>query len=332
VQQLIKAKYPEEVIFVKGTTEAINLVAESYGRKHLKPGDEVVITAMEHHSNWVPWQYICQETGAILKIVPLKEDGSLDLSIYEKLLSPKTQLVAITHISNVLGTINPVKKMTQMAHAQNAIVLLDGAQAVAHTSVNVQDLNCDFYTFSGHKMYGPTGIGVLYGKMNLLEKMEPYQRGGGMIEQVTAENTSYAALPNKFEAGTPHIAGAVALSSAIQYLEKLNLNEVTILEESLLKKATEVLCKIKRLRIIGEANEKAAVISFISEQVHPHDMATILDSEGIAVRAGHHCAMPLMDFFGIPATVRVSFGVYNTWEEIELLGQAIEKAIALLTK
>lgn len=330
VQAFINAKAAHEIIFVKGTTEGINLVAESYGRTYLKPGDNLIITAMEHHANLVPWQYICQQMGAELRVIPVNDIGELDLATYEKLLSNRTRLVALSHASNLLGTLNPIQKVTQMAHAYHAHVLVDGAQAVAHLPIDVQALDCDFYVFSGHKMYAPTGIGVLYGKTELLENMPPYQRGGGMIEQVSFETTTYASLPGKFEAGTPHIAGAIGLMEALRYLKKLDLNEVNILEQALLKKATDALTQLPNLRIIGTAKEKAAVISFIIKDIHPHDAATILDSEGIAVRAGHHCAMPLIHRFNIPATLRVSFGVYNTFEEIDLLIQSLEKARQIL--
>ncbi len=331
LQKLINAAYSHEIIFVKGTTEAINLVAESYGRSHLKPGDHIIITEMEHHANLIPWQYICQQMGAELKVIPVNDQGELDLDVYEQLLSSRTRLVALSHLSNLLGTVNPVHTITEMAHRYGAHVLVDGAQTVAHFPVDVQHLNCDFYVFSGHKMYGPTGIGVLYGKSELLASMPPYQKGGGMIERVTLDKTSYAPLPAKFEAGTPHIAGAAGLEAAALYLEKLGLNNIDLLEQTLLAKATNLLTQIPELRIIGQAAEKSSVISFTLEGVHPHDAATILDQDGIAVRAGHHCAMPLIERFNIPATLRVSFGVYNTPEDIDLLIQSLEKARGILT-
>lgn len=330
VKNFIHAKHAHEVIFVKGTTEAINLVAESYGRTHLKAGDNIIITAMEHHANLVPWQYICQQMGAELRIIPVNDAGELDLSVYEQLLSNRTRLVALSHASNLLGTLNPIRTVIEMAHTYNAPVLIDGAQTAAHLPVDVQALDCDFYVFSGHKMYGPTGIGVLYGKTELLEAMPPYQRGGGMIEQVSFEKTTYAGLPAKFEAGTPHISGAIGLMAALHYLNHLGLKNIDTLEQALLAKATESLSQFPGLRIIGTAAEKVAVISFVLDHIHPHDAATILDSDGIAVRAGHHCAMPLIQRFNIPAAIRVSFGVYNTFEEIDLLIQSLEKVRSIL--
>lgn len=330
VKKFINAPHVHEIIFVKGTTEAINLIAESYGRMHLKPGDNVIITEMEHHSNWVPWQYICQQMGAELRVIPIDDTGELNLSVYAQLLSNRTRLVAVSHISNVLGTLNPIKTIVEMAHAHHAHVLVDGAQAVAHLPVDVQALNCDFYTFSGHKLYAPTGIGVLYGKTELLEKIPPYQRGGGMIEQVSVEKTTYANLPSKFEAGTPHIAGAIGLMEALHYLEQLKMDNIEMLDQSLLNKAIEALNQFSGLHVLGSTKKKSSVISFVMDAIHPHDAATILDSDGIAVRAGHHCAMPLIKRFNIPAAIRVSFGVYNTYEDIDFLMQSLEKVKDIL--
>lgn len=325
VQKFINAKYKHEIIFVRGTTEAINLVAASYARATLQAGDEIVISAMEHHSNIVPWQMVCQQTGAKLQVIPINDQGEIHLEDYVAVLNEKTKLVAIAHISNVLGTINPVQQMIAIAHAKQIPVLLDGAQAAPHQLIDVQQLDCDFYTFSGHKLYGPTGIGILYGKEKILEKMLPYQTGGGMVQQVTFAKTSFQRLPEKFEAGTPNVAGAVGLRAAINYIHAIGMPIITEHEQQLLNYATMKLNEIKDLRIIGTAKQKAAVISFVMDHVHPHDIGTVLDSEGIAIRVGHHCAMPLMERFNLPATARVSFGVYNTFEEIDRLIESLTK-------
>jgi len=325
VRQFLNAGDVREIVFVRGATEAINLVAQSYGRTQVGAGDEVLITAMEHHSNIVPWQILCQEKQAHLKVVPINDRGELLLDEFEKLLGPRTKIVAITHVSNALGTINPVRRVIQMAHAINVPVLIDGAQAAPHFSVDVQALDCDFYAFSGHKVYGPTGIGVLYGKAALLEAMPPYQSGGDMIESVTFEKTTYNKLPFKFEAGTPHIDGAIGLHAALEYLNKLDMDKVAAYEYELLAYATEVVAAIPGVRLIGTAHEKAGVLSFVMEGVHPHDIGTILDQQGIAVRTGHHCAQPVMERFGIAATARASFAVYNTKEDVDALVKGIWK-------
>ena len=325
VQQFINAADPAEVIFVRGTTEAINLVAHSYGRTHVQAGDAVLISAMEHHSNIVPWQILCEERGARLRVVPMNGRGELLLDEYEKLLTPRTKLVAVSHVSNALGTVNPVRQIIAMAHEHGTPVLVDGAQAVPHLQVDVQELDCDFYAFSGHKMYGPTGVGVLYGKKRLLEAMPPYQGGGDMISSVTFEKTTYNRLPFKFEAGTPNIAGVIGLGAAIEYLGRIALERVPVHEHHLLAYATERISSLPGVRLIGTAQEKAAVLSFVLEGVHPHDIGTVLDQEGIAVRTGHHCAQPVMQFFGVPATARASFGLYNTEEEVDALMRGICK-------
>ena len=326
LQQLINARHAHEIIFVRGTTEAINLVAQSYGRSRLKADDEIIISAMEHHSNIVPWQMLCQQTGAILRVVPVNDNGELDMSTYQALLNPNTKLVAITHVSNTLGTINPVKTIIQYAHAQHVPVLLDGAQAIAHMPVDMQDLDCDFYAFSGHKLYGPTGIGVLYGKAELLEDMPPYQGGGDMISTVSFTGTTYNKLPYKFEAGTPNIAGVVGLGAAVGYLSEIGLDTITKHEQSLLDYATELISNIPDIRIIGNAADKAGIISWVLAGMHPHDIGTFLDRQAIAVRTGHHCTMPLMERFGVPATVRASFALYNTKNEVDKLVNAIYQA------
>jgi len=325
VQQFINAADPAEVIFVRGTTEAINLVAHSYGRTHVQAGDAVLISAMEHHSNIVPWQILCEERGARLRVVPMNGRGELLLDEYEKLLIPRTKLVAVSHVSNALGTVNPVRQIIAMAHEHGIPVLVDGAQAVPHLQVDVQELDCDFYAFSGHKMYGPTGVGVLYGKKRLLEAMPPYQGGGDMISSVTFEKTTYNRLPFKFEAGTPNIAGVIGLGAAIEYLERTAVDRVAAHENHLLTYATERISSLPGVRLIGTAQEKAAVLSFVLEGVHPHDIGTVLDHEGIAVRTGHHCAQPVMQFFGVPATARASFALYSTEEEVDALMRGICK-------
>jgi cysteine desulfurase/selenocysteine lyase len=327
VKDFINAGHEKEIIFVRGATEAINLVAQTYGKANIKAGDEVLITAMEHHSNIVPWQMLCEQTGAVLKVAPINLLGELIYDEFEKLFSDKTRLVSVVHMSNALGTINPVKKIIAAAHAKGIPVMLDGAQAIPHITVDVQDLDCDFYAFSGHKLYGPTGIGVLYGKQALLEAMPPYQGGGDMIRKVTFEETEYNVLPYKFEAGTPDIAGVVGLGAAIDYLNAIGMDNITAYEAELLAYATEKAQKIKGLRIIGEADHKGAILSFVLDKIHPHDIGTMLDSLGIAIRAGHHCAMPVMDFFKVPATARASFAMYNTKEEIDVLIKGIESLI-----
>ncbi len=327
VKQFINAQSEKEIIFVKGTTEAINLVAQTYGRSNIKAGDEILITAMEHHSNIVPWQMLCQQTGAVLKVAPINQQGELMVADFEKLISDKTRLVSVVHMSNALGTINPVKQLINMAHAHNIPVLLDGAQAIPHMSVDVQALDCDFYAFSGHKLYGPSGIGVLYGKQALLEAMPPYQGGGDMIRKVTFEETEYNGLPYKFEAGTPAIAEAIALGAAIDYLSAVGMDTIAAYEAELLAYATAAAEKIEGLRIIGQAADKGAILSFVLDKIHPHDIGTMLDSLGIAVRAGHHCAMPVMDFFQVPATARASFAMYNTVDEIDVLMDGIKSLI-----
>jgi len=324
-QQFINAAHSHEIIFVRGTTEGINLVAQTFGRTRIGAGDEILITAMEHHSNIVPWQILCEEKGAKLRVAPINDHGELLLDEYAGLLGPQTKLVAVTHVSNALGTINPLERMVEMAHAHNVPVLVDGAQAVPHMKVDVQALDCDFYTFSGHKVYGPTGIGVLYGKTALLESMPPYQGGGDMISSVTFERTTYNKLPYKFEAGTPDIAGVIGLAAALTYVENLGIENIGAHEHNLLEYATAKLSAISDVRIIGTAKEKASVVSFVIEGVHPHDIGTILDQQGIAIRTGHHCSQPVMERFGIPATARASFAVYNTREEIEALVGGIQK-------
>jgi cysteine desulfurase/selenocysteine lyase len=330
-QRFLNAADTREIIFVRGATEGINLVAQSYGRASIKPGDEIIISWMEHHSNIVPWQMLCEDKGAVLRVVPINDDGEVLLDEYARLLNPRTKFVALVHVSNALGTINPVKQMIEMAHRQRVPVLLDGAQAVAHLPVDVQELDCDFYVFSGHKVLGPTGIGVLYGKTDFLEGMPPYQGGGDMILSVTFEKTRYNTLPYKFEAGTPHIAGVVGLGAALDYLRGIGLDRIAAYEQALLAYGTDVLSAIPGLRLIGTAKEKAGVLSFALEGIHAHDIGTILDQEGIAIRAGHHCAMPVMQRFGVPATARASLAFYNTRGELDALGRAIRKAIELFS-
>jgi cysteine desulfurase / selenocysteine lyase len=325
IQRFINAAQSGEVIFVRGTTEGINLVAQTYGRTHVSSGDEILITAMEHHSNIVPWQILCEQQGARLRVAPINDRGELQMDEFEKLLTPRTKLVAVGHVSNALGTINPIRQIVEMAHRQNVPVLVDGAQAVPHFKVDVQELDCDFYTFSGHKTYGPTGIGVLYGKSALLNAMPPYQGGGDMIASVTFEKTLYNKLPYKFEAGTPDIAGAIGLGAAINYLNRLGMDNIAAHGHDLLAYATESISAIEGVQLIGTAREKAAVVSFVLDGIHPHDIGTILDREGIAIRTGHHCAQPVMQRFGIPATARASFALYNTREEVDALVAGIQK-------
>jgi len=325
IQEFINAARPAEIIFVRGTTEAINLVAQTYGRANVGAGDEVLITAMEHHSNIVPWQLLCQEKHAKLRVAPINEAGELILEEFEKLLGPRTKIVAVGHVSNALGTVNPIATIVKMAHAKNIPVLVDGAQAVPRMAVDVQQLDCDFYTFSGHKTYGPTGIGVLYGKLPLLEAMPPYQGGGEMISSVSFEKTVYNKVPHKFEAGTPDISGPIGLRAAIEYLQRLGMENIARHEHELLSYATEQVSQVRGVRLVGTAKEKAGVLSFVMEGVHPHDIGTILDQEGIAIRTGHHCAQPVMTRFGLDATARASFGLYNTKEEVDALVRGLEK-------
>jgi len=325
VQAFLNAPDKREIIFVRSATEGINLVAQTYGRKHVGAGDEVLITAMEHHSNIVPWQMLCEEKDAKLRVVPINDRGELMMDELPKLLGPRTKLLAVTHVSNALGTINPLRKIIEIAHSHGVPVVVDGAQAVPHVKVDVQELDCDFYVFSGHKVYGPTGIGVLYGKRALLEAMPPYQGGGDMIRSVTFEKTLYNDVPYKFEAGTPNIAGAIGLGAAIEYVNHLGIDNIAAHEHDLLVYATEALSAIPDIRLIGTAADKAAVISFIIEGIHPHDIGTILDREGIAIRTGHHCAQPVMLRFRIPATARASFAMYNTRGEVDALVEGIQK-------
>ncbi len=327
VKGFINAVSEKEIIFVKGATEAINLVAQTYGKANIKPGDEIIITAMEHHSNIVPWQMLCEQTGAVLKVAPINLQGELIFDEFEKLVNDKTRLISVVHMSNALGTINPVKKIIAVAHEKGIPVLLDGAQAIPHITVDVQELDCDFYVFSAHKLYAPTGVGVLYGKQALLEAMPPYQGGGDMIRKVTFEKTEYNVLPYKFEAGTPNIADVVGLGAAIDYLNGIGMDNIAAYEAELLAYATAKAKQIKGLRIIGEAEHKGAILSFVLDKIHPHDIGTMLDSLGIAIRAGHHCAMPVMDFYKVPATARASFAMYNTKEEIDVLMNGIESLI-----
>jgi cysteine desulfurase/selenocysteine lyase len=329
VRRFINAAEAREVVFVRGATEAINLVAATFGRTHVAAGDEIVISHLEHHSNIVPWQMLCEEKGARLRVIPITDAGELRLDEYERLLGPETRLVAVTHVSNALGTINPVESMVRTAHDRGIPVLVDGAQAVAHMRVDVQAIGCDFYVFSGHKVFGPTGIGVLYGRSPLLEAMPPYQGGGDMIRSVTFERTLYKEAPGRFEAGTPNIAGAIGLAAAIDYLTAVDLDRVAAYERDLLGYATESLAGIAGLRLTGTARHKAAILGFVIEDIHPHDLGTILDRDGIAVRAGHHCCQPLMARLGVPATVRASFALYNTREEVDALAASLRTARAV---
>jgi len=332
VRGFLNAAESREIIFVRGTTEGINLVAQSYGRKFIGEEDEIILSAMEHHSNIVPWQILCEQVGARLRIIPMNDDGELLIDEYERLLGDRTKLVAVMHLSNALGTINPVKQIIQIAHRGGVPVLVDGAQAAPHLEVDVRDLDCDFYAFSGHKLYGPTGVGVLFGKASLLDAMPPYQGGGDMIRSVTFEKTLYNVLPYKFEAGTPNIAGGIGLGAAIDYLSQVGLELVTAYERELLDYATEAVSTISGVRIIGTAREKAGVLSFVLEGVHAHDVGTILDQEGIAIRTGHHCAMPVMQRFGVPATARASLAFYNTREEVDALVGATHKVKRMFSR
>ena len=324
--RFINARSRTEIIFVRGTTEAINLVAQSYARPALQPGDEVLITHLEHHANIVPWQMVCEQTGAKLVVAPMTAQGEIQLDAVISLMSPRTKILACAHVSNALGTVLPVRRLMAAAKARGITTLVDGAQAVSHMAVDVRDLDCDFYTFSSHKMYGPTGVGVLYGREQLLERMPPWQGGGDMILAVTFEKTTFNALPYKFEAGTPNISGAIGLGAAVDFLSSLDRKAAHAHENALLHHATAVLGKIPGLRIIGTAPQKASLVSFVVAGVHPHDLGTILDEDGIAVRTGHHCAMPVMDFFKLPATARASFALYNTIDEIDKLAAGIERA------
>ncbi len=326
VRRLLNASRSEEIVFTRGTTEAINLVAFSWARANLKEGDEILVTGMEHHSNIVPWQLLCAQTGARLRVAPVTDSGELDMQAYRALLGPRTRLVGVAHVSNALGTINPVAEITRLAHEAGALVLVDGAQAVAHKVVDVQALDCDFYVFSGHKLYGPTGIGALYARYDILQGMPPWQGGGDMIHTVSFEGSTYADIPQRFEAGTPNIAGVVGLDAAIRYVESVGLDAIAAHEGVLLDMATEALLSLGGVRIIGTAAQKAGIASFIVEGIHPHDLGTILDTEGVAIRAGHHCAMPLMTRFGIPGTARASFALYNTEEDVAALAAALRKA------
>jgi cysteine desulfurase/selenocysteine lyase len=325
VQRFLNAADPREIIFVRGATEGINLVAQTWGRANIRSGDEIVISAMEHHSNIVPWQILCEQQGANLRVAPVNDAGELLLDEFEKLLGPKTKLVAMSHVSNALGTVNPVRKIVEAARRVNARVLLDGAQAVPHMPVDVRAIDCDFYAFSGHKIYAPTGIGILYGKAELLEAMPPYQGGGDMISSVTFEKTLYNRLPYKFEAGTPHVSGAIGLGAALDYVNSVGLDRIARHEKQVLAYGTRRLLEIPGLRLVGTAKEKEGILSFVLEGIHPHDVGTILDQEGIAIRTGHHCAQPLMERFGVPATARASLALYNTVEEMDALVRGIEK-------
>src|SRR5438270_248234 len=327
VKQFINARDEKEIVFTRGTTEGINLVVQSWGRKNIGAGDEIVITAIEHHSNIVPWQLLCEETGAKLRIAPVNDAGEVILDEYAKLLTRRVKIAAFGHASNALGTINPIKRMIKMAHDNGSIVLIDGAQGVPHLTVDVQELDCDFYAFSGHKVYAPTGIGVLYGKESLLNTMPPWQGGGDMILSVSFEKTTYNALPYKFEAGTPNIEGVIGLAAALDYITAIGIENISAHEQELLAYATRRLQEIDGLRIIGTAAHKASVISFTLEGVHPHDIGTILDQDGIAIRTGHHCAQPIMMRYNIPATGRASFGMYNTLEEADVLADGLRKVI-----
>jgi cysteine desulfurase/selenocysteine lyase len=329
IKTFINAASDKEIIFVRGATEAVNLIAQTYGRANIHAGDEILITAMEHHSNIVPWQMLCEQTGAILKVAPMNVAGELLMDEFEQLLSAKTKLVAVVHMSNALGTLNPVEQIIALAHAKNIPVMLDGAQAIPHTAVDVQKLDCDFYVFSGHKLYGPSGVGVLYGKQALLEAMPPYQGGGDMIRTVSFEKSTYAGLPYKFEAGTPAIAEIIGLGAAVDYLNTIGMQAIADHEASLLAYVTQQALQIDGLNIIGEAKEKGAILSFTLGRIHPHDIGTMLDSLGIAIRAGHHCAMPVMEFYQVPATARASFAMYNTKAEIDVLISGIKNLIEM---
>jgi cysteine desulfurase/selenocysteine lyase len=326
VARFLGAGSPSEIVFTRGTTEAINLVTQSWGRSNLRPGDEVLVTGMEHHANLVPWQVVCEQTGATFRAVPITDRGELDLDAFDRLLTDRTRLFAVGHVSNALGTVNPVRELAARARARGALVLVDGAQSVPHLAIDVSELGCDFFACSGHKLFGPTGIGVLYGRKAILDGMPPWQTGGDMIERVTLERTTWAAPPARFEAGTPPIAEVIGLASAIDYVESVGFGAIGEWESELLARATELIGALPGVRLVGTAREKAGVLSFLLEGIHPHDVGTVLDDEGVAVRAGHHCAQPVMQRFGIPATVRASFAFYNTPDEIEVLVRGVERA------
>ena len=330
VKEFIGARQAEEIIFTRGATEGINLVAFTWGRQNIGPGDEILISEMEHHSNIVPWQMLCEEKKAVLKVIPITEKGELDMDAYRKLLSSRTKIVAVVHVSNSLGTVNPVKTIIEEAHRAGALVLIDGAQSTVHLDIDVQEMDCDFFAFSGHKVYGPTGIGVLYGKKNLLDSMPPFMGGGEMIKEVTFKRTTYSELPYKYEAGTPNIADTVALKSALDYVRLVGKEAVRSHESALLEYATQQLESIPQLKIMGRADNKVSVISFVIDGLHPQDLGVLLDNQGIAVRTGHHCTQPLMDHFKIPGTVRASFAMYNTIEEMDRLFAGLQKAVKML--
>ena len=331
IRQFLRADTVREIVYTSGTTEAINLVAYSYASRSLKSGDEILITEMEHHSNIVPWQLLCQETGAELKVAPMNDKGELMLEEYEKLLSPRTKLVGMVYVSNALGTINPVKQMIKMAHQVGAVTVVDGAQAVAHIPIDVKDLDCDFFAMSSHKIYGPTGMGVLYGKEKILEEMPPFQGGGDMIDYVSFEKTTFNKLPYKFEAGTPHIAGAIGFEAALKYVQNLGLGLISAHERGVLQYATQHILEIPGVRIIGTAGLKCSILSFVLDDVHPSDIGTIMNLHGVAVRTGHHCAMPVMQHFGVPGTVRASIGLYNNRDDVDVFIEALKKAKQMLT-
>jgi cysteine desulfurase/selenocysteine lyase len=326
VARFLGAGSPSEIVFTRGTTEAINLVAQSWGRSNLRPGDDVLVTEMEHHANLVPWQVVCEQTGATFRAVPITDRGELDLDAFDRLLTDRTRLFAVGHVSNALGTVNPVRDLAARARARGAVVLVDGAQSAPHMGIDVSALGCDFFACSGHKLFGPTGIGVLYGRKAILDGMPPWQTGGDMIERVTLERTTWAEPPARFEAGTPPIAGVIGLAAAIDYVESVGLGAIGKWESELLARATELIGALPGVRLVGTAREKAGVLSFVLEGIHPHDVGTVLDDDGVAVRAGHHCAQPVMQRFGIPATVRASFAFYNTADEIEVLVRGVERA------
>ncbi len=332
VRRFLNAKRHEEIVFVRGTTEAINLVAQSFGRSRFQAGDEIIISAMEHHSNILPWQLLCEQTGAVLRVVPINDAGEFVYEEFERLLCARTKLVAVGHVSNALGSVNPVKSIIDAAHSRGVPVLIDGAQAAAHTAVDVQALDCDFYAISGHKLYGPTGIGALYAKRSWLEAMPPWQGGGDMITTVSFEKSTYAPVPHKFEAGTPHIAGGIAFGVALEYVHKLGLHNIHEHEARLLAHAMKRVPEIKGMKVIGTAREKAGILSFVLDGVHPHDIGTILDHQGVAIRAGHHCAMPVMTRFGIPGTARASFGLYNTLAEVDALFAGLHRVVEMFGK
>jgi cysteine desulfurase/selenocysteine lyase len=323
VARFLGAASPSEIVFTRGTTEAINLVAQSWGRAHLGAGDEILVTAMEHHSNLIPWQLIAEQTGAVLRAAPINQQGELDLEAWHRLLSDRTRLVAVTHVSNALGTLNPIRELADAAHARGAVVVVDGAQSAPHLPIDVVALGCDFFACSGHKLYGPTGIGVLYGRAELLQRMPPWQGGGGMIASVTLERSTWAEAPARFEAGTPPIAQAIGLAAALDYIDGIGFEAISVWEDALLRRAVELVGAVPSVRLIGTAAHRAAVLSFLVEGIHPHDVGAVLDDEGIAVRAGHHCAQPVMRHFGIPATLRASFAFYNTMEEVETLARGL---------